>query len=72
MPDLTLSRDLEPGETLRIDMRQRTIAVAGTNVRAQTTGRFFDLPPGENTIVITDGGSSRTLGVTVTHRPRWI
>ena len=60
---------LAPGESVVIDSDAMTAIKGGVNV-VKYIDAFITLEPGGNQITYTDGESSRTVDVTVTHTPR--
>jgi len=66
---MTYTGTLEPGETVVIDSNAMTAFKGGANV-VKYVDAFITLEPGGNEITYTDGESSRTVDVTVTHTPR--
>ena len=63
------SGTLAPGESVVIDSDAMTATKGGANV-VKYVDSFITLEPGGNEITYTDGESSRTVDVTVTHTPR--
>lgn len=67
------SLNLEAGESVTIDMKNRTIRVGTQNLFSTKTvnSTFWTLASGNNTILFTDTGYSATAQMTIRYRSAW-
>jgi len=63
---------LTPGAVLVIDCDQQLLTVNGVNDMKNMDGEWISLGPGVNEVTFTDSEVSRTLGVTVVYKDRWV
>lgn len=73
---LTTTATFAPGESITIDSDAKTIIRTSggveTNIRSTLTGELCDLEPtGTIRFVWEDDEGSRTIGIEVTHSPRY-
>lgn len=63
---------LTAGDELVIDTDAMTVKLNGADARANFTGEFWQLWPGENELEWTDDDGSRNVSVEIDHEPRWL
>lgn len=62
---------LNPGDVLEIDMKLQTVKVNGQNVLDKTTGSFFKLLVGTNTITYSDESANRNISMEITRTTKF-
>lgn len=64
--------EFKPGDRIVIDSDKLTVTINGQNALQQTTGDFFDLALGDNTITYTDTSGSRNVILRIIHRDKFV
>lgn len=64
--------DFGPGERIVINAKNMTFTKDGLNAISSMTGDFFDLNPGVNELVYTDGETGRSVLIRLTHRDKYV
>ena len=69
---LGYSGTLTPGDKLVIDTDAMTVKLNRADARANFTGKFWQLWPGNNEITWIDNDGSRNVTAAFEHEPRWL
>lgn len=65
---------LKPGDELVIDTGEMTVSVNGENMMkfVSNDSEFFNLLPGDNEIIYTDGVTTRNVSIDILWKDRWV
>lgn len=63
---------LNPGDVLEIDMKLQTVKINGQSVLDKTTGSFFSLIVGVNTITYSDESASRNIHMEIARTTKFL
>lgn len=69
---MRIEKPLAAGDTLEIDTETLEVKLNGAVVKGYIAGDVFDLNGGTNTIVYTDGESSRAMKIEISYQPRYL
>jgi hypothetical protein len=69
---ITFTGDFNPGDNIVIDSKKMKITKNGLNAFSLMQGDFFDITPGGNVIIYSDGETLRTIDFRATFREKFL